>query len=75
MRLRANGLGTAQDQIETFTYSPAGQLVAETSENAAYEWAGGTDYAETVAHNGLNQVTSLDDGSGAARSPMTPAAI
>ena len=49
---------TVHDQTWTFAYNPAGQIIAETSSNALYDWpAPGADFNDSYTANGLNQYT------------------
>lgn len=51
--------GTAADQILTFGYNPASQMVTRNASNPAYEPTTLTNGSESYGVNGLNQYTNI----------------
>ncbi len=48
--------GTADDNTDTFTYNPAGQIASRTRSNTGYSYA---SIDTLFGHNGLNEITSV----------------
>jgi RHS repeat-associated protein len=55
--------GTANDNVVTFSYNPASQIVARSGSNDAYAWTGHGNGTTGYGVNGLNQLTDVG-GSG-----------
>lgn len=61
--------GTANDNTESFTYSPASQIAShDYSNDAVYRWTPGANTTETGAFDLQNKVTQ-DDGAGIGHDP------
>lgn len=63
--------GTAWDYGQTFTWSPASQIVGRTVSNTAYDWAAPTPGTTTRAYDGLNRFTSWPAATYDARGNLT----
>ncbi len=50
--------GTANDNTDSFTFNPAGQIASRTRTNADYSYASHINIDSLFGHNGLNQITS-----------------
>jgi RHS repeat-associated protein len=50
--------GTAQDNVTSLAYNPAGQITTRALSNDVYGWTGAVNVSRAYAVNGLNQYTS-----------------
>ncbi|MEQ8435510.1 MAG: RHS repeat-associated core domain-containing protein [Oceanicaulis sp.] len=57
--MSTNLAGTANDNTDSFTYNPAGQIASRTRSNAGYSFASHINVDTLFNHNGLNQITSV----------------
>ncbi|MEQ8435512.1 MAG: RHS repeat-associated core domain-containing protein [Oceanicaulis sp.] len=48
-----------QDNTDSFTYNPAGQIASRTRSNTGYSFASHINVDTLFGHNGLNQITSV----------------
>ena len=51
-------IGTAGDVLRTFSYTPASQIAARSTDNDAYAFGGNVNVSRPYVANGLNQYTS-----------------
>jgi hypothetical protein len=51
--------GTANDNTDSFSFNPAGQIESRTRSNTGYSFASHINVDTLFGHSGLNQVTSV----------------
>ncbi len=51
--------GTADDNTDSFTYNPVGQIASRTRSNTGYSYASHINIDTLFGHNGLNEITSV----------------
>ncbi len=51
--------GTSNDNTDSFTHNPAGQIASRTRSNTGYSYASHVNVDTLFGHNGLNQITSV----------------
>ena len=56
--INCNPTASGQDNVTTYSYNPAGQIVSRTSANDAYAWVGSINVDRNYTANGLNQYTA-----------------